>query len=281
MSKKAFVAGHPITHSVSPVIHTYWLKQLGIAGSYEKLDITPDAFPAFLDRVRSGEFVGGNITLPHKVAAFAACDFTSTEATAIGAVNTIVASGGRIEGINTDIVGFLASLDAEHPSWDTLAQEAVVLGSGGAARAIVKGLIDRGFAKIHIVNRTIDHARTLQGKYGDRATAAGMDRLAERSENADILVNATKIGLGAAGFDIPVLEALPRKALVYDIVYGSTDTLLLREAKRKGFATVDGISMVMHQAVEGFSRWFGPRPTVDDNLRKRILAHHRSVEIAI
>lgn len=272
--KKAFVIGHPISHSVSPVIHGHWLKTHAIEGSYEKIDVSPFELEGFFARLRSGEFVGGNVTLPHKLAAFAACDTLSAGAHAIGAVNTLVVENGQLEGLNTDIAGFLHSLDQNCPDWDAAPGEAVVLGAGGAARAIVKGLIDRGFVRIHIVNRTLANAQTLQSQFGPAATANGFDALPELARRSALLVNATRVGLGGTSLDTDFLASMPQQAIVYDIVYGTGPTRLVRDADAIGLRTVDGIAMVMHQAVEGFHRWFGQRPVVDEALRHAIVQYN-------
>jgi shikimate dehydrogenase len=269
---KAFVVGHPIAHSRSPLIHGHWLAQHGIAGSYERLDVAPEAFPDFLRRLPDSGFAGGNVTIPHKEAAFALCDTLTPRAERIGAVNTLVVENGRVRGDNTDAPGFCAHLDhGLGPDWPARG-EAVILGAGGAARAIVVGLAERGVARIRIANRTRGRAETLAALAPGVAEPLDWDGLPAAMEEAGLLVNTTSLGMkGQPPLDLD-LTPLPATAAVADIVYAPLETDLLAAARRRGLAAVDGLGMLLHQAVPGFEAWFGLRPAVTRGLRDRIVA---------
>ncbi len=269
---KAFVCGHPIAHSRSPSIHGYWLARHAISGSYTTIDVPPAEFGAFLLRVRSGDFVGGNITIPHKEAAFAAVDRCDAAAQAIGAVNTVWREGSMLWGANTDAYGFAANLDDRAPGWDLGRRIAVVLGAGGAARAVLHALRERGFDEIRIVNRTPERAAALAAHFGPRFSAHDMEATDRLLSDATLLVNTTPAGMHGSQ-ELPVDVAhLPGGALVTDIVYVPLETPLLAAARKRRLATVDGLGMLLHQAVPGFERWFGVRPDVTPELRARIEA---------
>ena len=270
--KKAFVIGHPIKHSRSPLIHGTWLKQYGIDGSYEPIEVVPDALPAFFTRLRTGEFAGGNVTIPHKEQVFALADSVDPLATTIGAVNTLVVNDGRIHGFNTDYMGFLGNLDQNAPGWGRGLRRAIVLGAGGAARAILVALRERGVADIVVLNRTVDKAVELCRSIAGPFRAGPLSGFAAEAGEAGLVVNTTSIGMHGTRFDDLDLALLPKSALVTDIVYVPLETPLLAEAKGLGLATVDGLGMLLHQAVPGFEAWFGVRPVVDDELRRLILA---------
>jgi shikimate dehydrogenase len=266
---KACVMGYPVAHSRSPMLHGYWLKTLGIAGFYEAAEVTEQDFPDFLRNLRTHGYVGGNITVPHKEAAFRSVDHADAAARAIGAVNTVWHEGDRLVGGNTDAFGFIAHLDASVPHWNESADRAVVLGAGGAARAIVYALLDRGLA-VALVNRTIARARDLAIHFAMRASAHGFDELPQLLADADILVNATSLGMaGKPRLDIDLARLKPA-AIVYDVVYVPLETELLKAARRHGHRTVDGLGMLLHQAVPGFARWFGATPAVTPELRALI-----------
>ena len=267
---RAFVCGHPIAHSRSPLIHGYWLKGLGIGGSYERLDIAPSEIRAFISSLPNSGFAGGNVTIPHKEAAFETVDHLDAEAEAVGAVNTLWIEGGKVFGGNTDAIGFAANLDQFAPSWrgrDT----AVVLGAGGAARAVVHAVLGAGYRRVEIVNRTPARAEELADLFGSRVGAHGAaaDRLLS---SADLLVNTTSLGMDGDKSLPADVERLPDHALVTDIVYVPLHTPLLKAAAARGLATVDGLGMLLHQAAPGFERWFGTRPTVTEELRRLVIA---------
>lgn len=271
--KRAFVIGHPIKHSRSPLIHGSWIRELGIAGSYEAIDVAPDELPALVARLRAGEFVGGNVTIPHKEAMFALCDSVDPLATTIGAVNTLVRlDDGRIHGFNTDFIGFLGNLDQNAPGWSDGLETAIVLGAGGAARAVLVALRHRGVKTVHVLNRTLDKAEALAQSLGEGFAPGKLADYARLAGNAGLLVNTTSIGMHDTRFEDLSLGALPRTAIVTDIVYVPLVTPLLADARQSGLRTVDGLGMLLHQAVPGFEAWFGIRPSVTAALRAQIEA---------
>lgn len=271
MTVRAFVIGHPIGHSRSPLIHRYWLHRHGIDGSYEPIDVPPGELTAFLDRVRGGEFAGGNVTVPHKLAALAACDRLDETAREVGAVNTIVRDDGSLIGRNTDLDGFLGNLDAAAPGWDG-ADEALVLGAGGAARAVVAGLARRGFERIGLLNRTPSRAAALAAGREEIVFAGPLEEFAGRARSSKLLVNTTTIGMHGTRFDELPLATLPADAVVVDLVYVPLVTPLLAAARARGLKTVDGLGMLLHQAVPAFEAWFGVRPEVSAELRDLVVA---------
>ncbi len=272
---RAFVVGHPIAHSRSPLIHGHWLAAHGLPGSYERLDVAPAAFPAFLRALPESGFRGGNVTIPHKETAYALADTLTQRAKTIGAVNTLVVGpDGRIGGDNTDAPGFCAHLDHSlGEGWPERAGgTALVLGAGGAARAIVVGLAERGLRRILVANRTPARAEGVAALAPGIAAALAWDDLPAALAGAGLLVNTTSLGMrGQPPLDLD-LAPLPASAAVADIVYAPLETALLAAARRRGLAAVDGLGMLLHQAVPGFEAWFGPRPTVTPALRAEIVA---------
>jgi len=268
---KAFVCGHPIAHSRSPLIHSHWLKSYGIDGSYTAIDVAPADFAAFLRGLAAAGLRGGNVTIPHKEAAFAAVQRRDEAAEQIGAVNTLWFEDGVLWGGNTDAYGFAANLDHLAPGW-AKGDVAVVLGAGGASRAIIHALKQRGFKDIRIVNRTVARAEQLANQFGAGITAHPQAATPELLGDASLLVNTTALGMhGNEG--LPADPAnLPGHAIVTDIVYVPLETPLLTAAKARGLKTVDGLGMLLHQAVPGFERWFGKRPEVTAELRNLIVA---------
>ncbi len=269
--RKAFVVGHPIAHSRSPMIHGHWLKTLGIAGSYEKIDIAPLEIDEFFSRLSENGFAGGNVTIPHKEAAFRAADDIDPAAELIGAVNTLWREDGRLKGANSDAPGFCANLDQNAPGWNK-ANVALVLGAGGAARAILFALKQAGIREIRLVNRTVERARELADRFGTGISAHAWDAVDELATDATLVVNTTALGMhGEGGLPLDV-EKLPAEALVTDIVYTPLQTPLLKAAEERGLHTVDGLGMLLHQAVPGFEKWFDVRPQVTPQLRELIVA---------
>lgn len=271
--RHAFVTGYPVKHSRSPLIHGFWLKTLGLQGSYTRQEVSPEDFAGFISRLKSGEsgFVGGNVTIPHKETAFALADRPDVLSEELGASNTLWLDEGRLHATNTDGFGFLANLDAASPGWDST-DRAVILGAGGASRAIIQAVRDRGIGEIHVVNRTLGRAQELADRFGAKVHAHAMAALQEVSAGAGLFVNTTSLGMdgeAAPDFDFSPLAG---GAVVTDIVYVPLVTPILRQAAEQGFATVDGLGMLLHQAAPGFEKWFGVRPTVDMNLRRLILA---------
>ena len=272
MTTKAFVIGHPIAHSRSPLIHGTWLAEHGIDGSYEPIDVAPEALPAFFERLRSGEFAGGNVTIPHKEAVFDLCDSVDPLARTIGAVNTLVVEDGRVRGTNTDYLGFLGNLDAGAPGWSDGLETAVVLGAGGAARAILVALQARGVGSILLLNRTRETAERLASELPGEIVPAGLADFNHVASPAGLVVNTTSIGMHGSRFEGLDLSVLRPGSLVTDIVYVPLETPLLTDARALGLRTVDGLGMLLHQAVPGFEAWFGTRPSVTPALRARIEA---------
>jgi len=270
---KAFVTGFPIKHSRSPLIHGFWLKKHGLQGSYQVIETAPEAFPAFIASLRESGYVGGNVTIPHKETAFALCEMRDAAADAIGAVNTLWFEQGRLCGGNTDAYGFAANLDEYARGWDS-AETALVLGAGGASRAIVHALRSRGFTDIHIVNRTLARAEELAAHFGAGISAHGLDEAQHLVATAGLIVNTTPLGMeghGKDGLALDLTKADPA-TIVTDIVYIPLETPFLRAAGSAGLKTVDGLGMLLHQAVPGFEHWFGVRPEVTPELRSHILA---------
>ncbi|EKF19021.1 shikimate dehydrogenase [Nitratireductor pacificus] len=267
----AFVCGHPIAHSRSPLIHGHWLAVHQIPGSYERIDVAPLDFEPFLRGIAEAGFAGGNVTLPHKEAAFHLVGRRDTAAEMIGAVNTLWFEGATLCGGNTDAYGYAAHLDASAPHWRN-GRTAVVLGAGGAARAIIHALQEAGYKDVRIVNRTLDRATELTLRFGGGTSAHGWQELPVLLASADLLVNTSALGMtGKPPLEI-ALEPLPDHAIVSDIVYAPLRTDLLAVAEARGLATVDGLGMLLHQAAPGFERWFGVRPAVTDALRSHVLA---------
>jgi len=269
----AFVTGYPVKHSRSPLIHGHWLEKLGLAGSYTRQEVSLEDFAGFISRLKSGEsgFVGGNVTIPHKETAYRLADRPDALSEELGASNTLWLEDGQLCATNTDGYGFLANLDAAAPGWNRT-DRAVILGAGGASRAIIQAVRDRGVGEIHVVNRTVARAQELADRFGPKVHAHGMEALAEVTKGAGLFVNTTSLGMdgeAAPDFDFSPLAG---DAVVTDIVYVPLVTPILHQASVQGFATVDGLGMLLHQAVPGFEKWFGVRPTVDAVLRDLILA---------
>jgi shikimate dehydrogenase len=270
---RACVMGHPVAHSRSPMLHGYWLRTLGIDGAYEFADVAPEDFEDFFRNLRANGYVGGNITQPHKQAAFRLVDRREPAAEKIGAVNTVWYEDGQLVGGNTDWLGIVLSLDNIHPGWDANPGKAVVLGAGGSARASVHGFSERGFA-VSIVNRTRARADELAQEFGARAhDTAELPRLLAE---ADVLINNTSLGMKGNPPNTLDLAALKRSAIVYDVVYVPLETDLLKRAREAGHRVVDGLSMLLYQAVPGFTHWFGVAPKVMPEQRAMIEADIRA-----
>lgn len=273
MTTKAFVVGHPIAHSRSPLIHGHWLAAHGLDGSYERIDVAPEEFEAFFHGLPGSGFAGGNVTIPHKETAFRLAHALTARARTIGAVNTLIVEGDRVLGDNTDAPGFIAHLDQSlGEGWpERTGRHALVLGAGGAARAIVVGLVERGLS-VRVANRSPERARTLAALDPDHVAALPWEAVPEALTETGLLVNTTSLGMaGHPPLDLD-LTPLPDRAAVADIVYVPLETPLLAAARARGLAAVDGLGMLLHQAVPGFSAWFGLRPAVTPELRDKIVA---------
>ena len=272
--KRACVIGWPVAHSRSPVIHRYWLKLHGLDGAYEMEAVPPAEIDGFLRSLGQRGYEGANVTLPHKEAALAAADRPDQAATAIGAANTLwLDAKGLLHASNTDAYGFMTHLAAEAPDWNMGRRPVVVLGAGGAARAILHGLIEAGASKILLANRTQDRAKALAEGFGSRVSVVKWEDRNRALSGCGLLVNATSLGMTGKPALAIDLAALPADAIVADIVYSPLETPLLAAARGRGNRTVDGLGMLLHQAVPGFERWFGVRPAVTPELRAHVVAH--------
>ena len=266
----ACLIGWPAAHSRSPLIHHYWLRRLGIAGGYSIEAVPPEGFAELVLNLARHGFVGANVTIPHKerVLALTAPD---ERARAVGAANTLWYEGTELRSTNTDVEGFLGNLDASAPGWDT-SEDALVLGAGGAARAVVFGLVERGVGRVVVANRTFDRARALADQFGPRIQAVAWEAIAGRLPRAGLVVNTTSLGMhGQGALDLDV-GRLPQHAVVGELVYVPLETPLLAAAKARGLRTADGLGMLLHQAVRGFELWFGQRPEVTVELRALVEA---------
>lgn len=266
MTRKACVIGWPISHSRSPLIHGYWLKRYGIAGSYERIPVRPEELSDFLSHLAQRGFAGCNVTLPHKEAAFRAVRIADAATARLGVVNTVFERDGELWGTSTDGEGFVASLAAGLPGWRAEGRTVVILGAGGATRAIVGALKDEGSARIIIANRTRVRAEELKRDFGPGIEPRDWVEAPDVLKSADLLINTTSLGMtGQPALQID-LGNLPKSAAVTDIVYTPLETDLLRRARARGNATVPGLGMLLHQAVRGFELWFGIRPEVTADL---------------
>jgi shikimate dehydrogenase len=268
--RAACLIGWPAAHSRSPLIHHYWLRTLGIEGGYNIEAVPPEGFAEFLLHLSTHGFVGANVTIPHKERALA-LSMPDARARAVGAANTLWYEGGELRSTNTDIEGFIDNLDACAPGWDA-ATDALVLGAGGASRAVVFGLIERGIKRVHLVNRTLDRARALADQFGARVHPLAWDAVSDLLPRAGLLVNTTSLGMhGQPALKVDI-GLLPSHAVVADLVYVPLETPLLAAARARGLKTADGLGMLLHQAVRGFELWFGQRPEVTSELRELVEA---------
>lgn len=273
-AKLAGVMGWPVGHSLSPLLHGYWLTTHGIDGAYVPLAVKPGDFADAVRMLPKLGFAGANVTIPHKQAALACVDDVDDVAARIGAVNTIVVrEGGRLWGTNTDAFGFIENLKAKHPAWDADAGSAVVIGAGGAARAVVVALLDAGVPAVRIANRSRERAEALSRELGvSNVEVRDWETRALALDSATLVVNTTSLGMiGQPALDLD-LSRLPKSAAVYDIVYVPLETDLLKAAKAAGHPVIDGIGMLLHQARPGFAAWFGIEPAVDQALTTYVLA---------
>lgn len=269
----AGVIGHPIAHSRSPLLHKHWLRTYGLAGDYVPLHVSEHDLETVLRALPLMGFVGVNITIPHKVAVMDIVDHISDRAILIGAANTLIfRADGKIHADNTDGYGFIANLKQNAPGWLASAGPAAVLGAGGAARAVITSLIEMGTTEILLSNRTRPKADALKSEFGSKVHVVDWVQAGNMMEEATTVVNTTSLGMtGAAEFRVP-LDGLRPGTVVTDLVYTPLRTRLLTEAQAAGCVTVDGLGMLLHQAVPAFERWFGVRPEVDDATRAAVLA---------
>lgn len=269
--RAACVIGYPARQSRSPKLHGYWIKRYRIEGDYRIEEVPPEGFEAFVTHLAAHGYVGANITMPHKDSAFALSQ-PDERARAIGAANTLWLDGATLRSTNTDVEGFIGALDAADAGWDKRNDSAVVLGAGGAARAVVYGLIERGIGTIHVVNRTVDRAVAMRDRFGPSVRPASWGDLPRLLASTRLLANSTSLGMqGKEPLDID-LSPLPSGSLVFDCVYVPLKTRLLAAAEARGFKTVDGLDMLLYQAVRGFELWFGIRPEVTREQRELLAA---------
>ncbi len=267
----AGVLGWPVGHSRSPRLHGFWLERHGIDGAYVPLPVRPEDFAQAVSALPLLHLRGANVTVPHKEAAAALCDSMDDHAKRLGAVNTLVFSEGQIHGANTDGAGFLDNLRQGAPGWRAESGAAVVLGSGGAARAVIVALLDAGVPELRLANRTRAKAEALAESFGGPIRVFDWGDWTRVLDGAGLLVNTTSLGMqGQPPLEI-ALDALPGAAVVNDIVYQPLETELLRMAAGRGNRVVDGLGMLLHQARPGFEAWFGVRPEVDEALRDFVL----------
>jgi shikimate dehydrogenase len=263
---KASVIGWPITHSRSPLIHGYWLKQHGIRGSYEKIAVEPQNLEAFVDSLRTGEHAGSNVTLPHKERALIFVDVADERAQRIGAVNTIWREAGKLHATSTDGQGFVLNVAMTIPGFQWKQACVTILGAGGSARALIDEMLRQGVERVDLYNRTSARAEQLAQHFGPQIHVVNAQTISDALRHTHLLVNTTSAGLqGDLELQIP-WPALPADAVVADIVYTPLITAFLQDAKRRGHAIVPGLGMLLHQAVPGFEKWFGVRPEVTEAL---------------
>ncbi len=269
----AGVIGHPVTHSRSPKLHGHWLRSYGLSGFYIPMDVAPADLEQVVRTLPKAGFVGANVTVPHKEAALRLADKASDRASVIGAANTLVfRPDGSIHADNTDGYGFLENLKSGAPDWNPKDGPAVVFGAGGAARAVISALADSGVPEILLSNRTRTRADHLREEFGQRITVVDWVQAGNVIEEAELIVNTTSLGMtGQSELRVP-LDGLQPGSVVTDLVYAPLKTRLLAEAEDAGCTTVDGLGMLLHQAVPGFERWFGVKPEVDDAARAAALA---------
>lgn len=269
---QACVIGWPIAHSRSPLIHGYWLQRYGIDGAYTKRAVTPEEIGGFLGTLAEQGLAGCNVTLPHKEAAFAAAAVTSPAAKAMRSANTLWLENGRLFADSTDGIGFMNHLRESVPAFNAAASAVSVLGSGGSARSLVHAFLEAGVPEVRLFNRTRDRAEAVAQHFGSRVKVFDWEQRADRSRDSGLLVNTTSLGMKGMGALEMDLGPLADACIVADIVYVPLVTPLLAAARARGLRTVDGLGMLLHQAVPGFERWFGVRPQVDAALRARIAA---------
>lgn len=272
VAKRACVIGWPIKQSRSPLIHGYWLGKYGIVGSYDREAVPPGEATAFVRSLEARGLEGCNVTAPHKEEVFAAADWRDPSAEAVGAANTVWRDGAKVCVANTDTYGFMTHLGQSAPGWNEKDKPVAILGAGGAARAIIYGFLDAGIGKVRLINRTAARAESLVAHFGTRVESVTWTDRDRAVSDVGVVVNTTTQGMaGNDPLDLD-LAALDRNAVVADIVYVPLETPLLAGARARGHRVVDGLGMLLHQAVPGFARWFGVRPEVTPELRDILVA---------
>ena len=268
----AGVIGSPIAHSKSPRLHQYWLRKYAVRGFYIPMDIASEDLPQAFKALPKLGFVGVNVTIPHKERILELADLVTDRAALMGAANTVIfRSDGKVHADNTDGYGFIENLKQGAPNWNPGEGPAAVLGAGGAARAVVASLLEAGAPEVRLTNRTRGRAEALKTEFGSKVVVYEWVAAGNAIDGAHTVVNASSLGMeGKPAFRVP-LDGLSKDALVTDLVYTPLETPLISAAKEIGCHTVDGLGMLLHQAVPAFERWFGYRPEVDEDLRSMML----------
>jgi len=269
----AGVIGTAVQHSKSPRLHNYWLKTMGIAGYYVPMTLGHEDLAEALNVLPTLGFVGLNVTIPHKEKVLELADLVTDRAALIGAANTLIfRKDGKIHADNTDGYGFVQNLRNGAPNWNPAAGPAAVFGAGGASRAVLASLIEVGVPEIRLSNRTRARSEALRAEFGTKIEVVDWVKAGNMVEDAKTVVNTTSLGMvGQSEFRVP-MDGLSPGAVVTDLVYTPLRTRFLEEAERAGCTTVDGLGMLLHQAVPGFERWFGERPVVDEKARAVLLS---------
>ncbi|MBC8157708.1 MAG: shikimate dehydrogenase [Alphaproteobacteria bacterium] len=268
--RTACLIGWPVKHSKSPIIHGHWMECHGIAGEYRLEEVSPDDFTDFVTNLAAHGYVGSNVTIPHKEMALAASE-PDERARAVGAANTLWLDNGRLRSTNTDVEGFVSCLDDQTPGWDANLENALLLGAGGAARAVAHGLLERGARNAYVVNRTFPRAVSFQARLGSQIHPAHWRDVPALLCEADLIVNATSLGMvGNPDMEID-LDAARDDAVVADLVYTPLMTSLLKAAEKRGLRYADGLGMLLHQAARPFELWWGVRPEVTPELRDLVV----------
>lgn len=268
----AGVIGDPIAHSKSPRLHGYWLHHYGLKGHYVPLHVRAADLAQAIRAMPHMGFVGANVTIPHKQAVMVLADEVTETARRIGAANTLTfTDGGRLQADNTDAHGFIENIRQNAPQWQAGAGPALVLGAGGAARAVLVALLDAGVSELWLANRTLERAQALADEFGPRVTVIDWAKTETNLPHAKTVVNTTSVGMSGQGEFPFSFKYLSPDTVVNDIVYTPLETPFLHAAKSQGCHIVDGLGMLLHQAAPGFARWFGQMPQVDDATRQAVL----------
>lgn len=269
--KRACVIGWPIEHSRSPLIHRYWLKHYGVEGAYTKEAVPSEEVRDFIISLGKKGLAGCNVTVPHKEVAYAMAEVKHASADAVGAANTLWLEDGRLHAANTDTYGFMRHLTLSAPEWPASEGPVSVLGAGGASRAVVFGLLGAGVGEVRVFNRTRARAEDLAAHFGSRVRVFDWEERSVESRSSTALVNTTTTGMNGEGSLAIEFDGFRDDCVVSDIVYVPLETEFLASARAHGLKTVDGLGMLLHQAVPGFEKWFGVRPEVTEELRSMIV----------
>ena len=268
----AAVLGNPISHSKSPRMHNYWLKQNKLNGYYIPIKVELADFEQTIHKLMKMGFSGVNVTIPHKLLALKIADESSSTAQYIGAANTLTfTKENKIYADNTDAYGFINNIKCKYPDWNPKKGTSVVLGAGGASRAVIAALLSEGSKKIIVLNRTIEKAEALKKYYGNKITVESWKNINEVVASSSNIINTTSLGMNNESLIAINPNAIPGTALVSDLVYTPLETNLLKMAKNRGSRTVDGLGMLIHQGIPGFEAWFGQKPLVTEELRKILI----------